>query len=203
VEDRELHCWCVRITAQSHAGAALYATLSAEERDRSARFRSDQDRLRFIVAHGALREVLGRDLGIPPGDIRFEYNEYGKPALRPELGRRSKFNLSHSADLALIALSADRDVGVDVEPIRPASEYAEIARCDPRAFCELWTKREAYVKARGEGLTDGPIEFSERWSFYSFEPVPGYIGTLAAEGSDWTVTVQDWLPYPASDQPTV
>jgi 4'-phosphopantetheinyl transferase len=196
VEHHEVHCWSVCLPVPSTACTALYATLSPDERDRSARFRSDRDRQRFIVARGALRELLGRYLRVQPADIRFEYNEFGKPALSAELGSRLTFNLSHSADLALIAVARDVAVGVDVERISegPPSEYAEIARCFfsaaevkelrhvppplyARAFLTCWTRHEATIKARGEGIGDGPIDASG--PIYTLRPAPGYVGALA------------------------
>src|SRR5690349_2803962 len=162
----DIECWCVRLDV---APEAYYATLSADERDRSARFRFDRDRRRFIVARGALRELLGRRLDTPAREVRFAYNPFGKPALSQEFGGRLKFNVSHSADLALIAMATDREVGVDVEYIRPD---------EPPTFFEEWTKQEAYVKARGEGLRDEPIELSDDWWVSTFEPASGFIGTV-------------------------
>ncbi len=100
--------------------------LSDDERNRSARFRFEKGRRRFVVARGALRELLGRYLGTDPGQIRFTYNAFGKPELHPDFGDRLKFNLAHSGDLTLIAIARDADVGVDVECIegRGESSYA-------------------------------------------------------------------------------
>ncbi|HEY3221046.1 MAG TPA: hypothetical protein VGJ80_09960 [Gemmatimonadales bacterium] len=165
----DVECWCVRLDV---APEPYYATLSADERRRSARFRFDRDRRRFIVARGSLRELLGRRLATPARELRFVYNPFGKPALSPEFDGRLKFNLSHSADLAVIAIATDREVGVDVEYLRPD---------EPHTFFEEWTQQEAYVKARGEGLSDGPVVFAEGWSLHTFEPAPGYIGALAVE----------------------
>jgi len=96
-----VQCWCVRLDV-APPPETYYATLSEDERNRSARFRFERDRQRFIVAHGALRDLLGRSLGTDPGRIRFVYNAFGKPELDPAFGERLKFNLSHSADLALM-----------------------------------------------------------------------------------------------------
>jgi 4'-phosphopantetheinyl transferase len=193
----------------SETSAALYATLSPDDRDRSARFRFERDRQRFIVTHGVLRELLGRYLRTPPGQIRFVYNAFGKPALSPEFGSRLKFNLSHSADLALIAIAADADIGVDLEYIRAQPDYAEIARyffsaaevdrlnrlpshLHAQAFLSSWTKKEAYVKACGEGLAMPHSPPARRWSLYTLQPAPGYIGALAVEGSGGRLTHWHW-----------
>src|SRR6266567_2635837 len=123
-----VQCWCVRLDV-APPPETYYATLSDDERNRSARLRFERDRRRFVVAHGALRDLLGRYLGKDPGEIRFVYNGFGKPELHPEFGGL-KFNLAHSADLALIAIARDAWVGVDVECIegRGESSYADVAQ---------------------------------------------------------------------------
>lgn len=206
----EAHCWCVPLDVPPETTAALYATLTEEERSRSARFRFEPDRRRFIVAHGALRNLLGRYLGTHPEEIRFVTNAFGKPALDPEFGSQLQFNLSHSADLALIAI-AGADVGVDLEHIRAQPDYTAIAEyffsaaevdyltrlpihLQAQAFFSCWTKKEACVKARGEGLamtTDSvltPVDLHGAWSLYTLHPAPGYVGALAIGGSGWRVS---------------
>jgi 4'-phosphopantetheinyl transferase len=229
----EVHLWCASLDLPPETSARLYATLSSDERKRRARFRFKRDQRRFVAAHGALRDVLGRYLQAPPGCISYRYNAFGKPELSPEFGGRLKFNLSHSAGLALIAIAADSSVGVDLETIRAQSDYAEIARsffsaaeveqlialpshpC-AEAFFSCWTKKEAYVKACGDGLamplhsfsvpltTDpahGPVDHcvasneavpAKRWSFYTLQPAPGHIGALAIEGSGWRLSQWQW-----------
>jgi 4'-phosphopantetheinyl transferase len=211
---REVHSWCVRLDAPPEICAGLHATLTDDERDRSARLRWEQDRQRFIVAHGALRALLGRYLRTHPGDLRFVYNAFGKPELSPEFGGRLKFNLSHAADLALIAIAVDAAVGVDLEYIRRQPDYAEIARwffspaevddlnrvpshLHAEAFLSYWTKKEAYVKARGEGLAIPLTSFSVphlqgAWSLYSLQPAAGYVGALAVAGSGWRLRQWHW-----------
>ena len=229
----EVHIWCANLDVPPETSARLYATLTFDERTRSARFRFERDRQRFIVAHGVLRELLGRYLQTQPGRIGYVYNAFGKPDLGPEFGGRLKFNLSHSAGLALIAIAADSNVGVDLEYIRAQSDYAEIARrffsaaevdqlialpkhLYAEAFISCWTKKEAYLKACGDGLaiplnsfsvplTTGPahspvdlcvasndIVPAKRWSFYTLQPAPGYIGALAIEGSRWRLSQWQW-----------
>ena len=124
----EVHSWCASLDVAPETSARLYATLTPDERTRSARFHFERDRERFIVARGVLRDLLGRYLQVEPGKIRFVYNAFGKPDLGPEFANRLKFNLSHSAGLALIAIATASDVGVDLEYIRAQSDYADIAR---------------------------------------------------------------------------
>jgi 4'-phosphopantetheinyl transferase len=164
----EVHCWYVDLDVAPATEAGCRRTLRRDERRRSARFRFDRDRRRFVVAHAALRGLLGRYLGTHPGRLTFVRNASGKPALGGGRGRRLAFNLSHSSDLAVIAV-AHAEVGVDVERIRALPDSAEIARCSfpaaeferwsalpghlrTRAFFACWTRKEAHAKARGEGL---------------------------------------------------
>jgi 4'-phosphopantetheinyl transferase len=221
----EVHGWCVSLDVPPETCGGLYATLSSDERDRSARLRFEPDRRRFIVAHGVLRELLGRYLRTDPGLIRFVYGASGKPELSPECGRRVKFNLSHSGGLALIAVAADVDVGIDLEYVRAQSDSTEIARhffsvaeadhlnklpsrFHAPAFFTCWTKKEAYVKACGEGLAMPLTNFSvpltadpapvsvefhgRRWSLYSLQPAPGYVGALVIEGSGRRLREWHW-----------
>jgi 4'-phosphopantetheinyl transferase len=183
----------------------------------------ERDRQRFIAARGVLRDLLGRYLQTHPARIRFVYNAFGKPDLSPEFGSRLTFNLSHSADLALIAIAADSSVGVDLEYIQTQSEAADIARhffsstevdhlnalpshLYAEAFFSCWTKKEAYLKACGDGLAMPLNSFSVPlttdpahtpvnlygWSLYTLRPAPGYAGALAIEGTGWRLRQWQW-----------
>jgi 4'-phosphopantetheinyl transferase len=227
----EVHSWCASLNVPHETPARLYATLTCEERNRSARFRFERDQQRFIVAHGVLHDLLGRYLHTQPDQIDFVYNAFGKPDLSPEFGNRLKFNLSHSAALALVTIASGSNVGVDLEYVRAQSDYADIARhffspaevdhlnaipshLYAEAFFSCWTKKEAYLKACGQGLamplnsfsvpvtTDpahAPVDLNEpsdipakRWSLFTLQPAPGYIGALAIEGSGWHLRQWQW-----------
>ncbi|HYX81454.1 MAG TPA: 4'-phosphopantetheinyl transferase superfamily protein [Gemmatimonadales bacterium] len=210
----DVHCWAVPLAASREAMARFCATLSPNERERTLRLRFEHHRRRFVIAHGVLRELLGRYCETEPRRLRFVNEPYGKPELHPEFDGRLKFNLSHSADLAVIALAAGTDIGVDIEQIRdgPRSEYAEIASCFfsapdrehlqrvpahlyARAFYGCWTRKEAYVKARGDNLAtslDSLAVPPPSWTFFPVHPAPGYIGALAIEGTNWRVTQRTW-----------
>jgi 4'-phosphopantetheinyl transferase len=229
----EVHSWCARLDVPPETSARFYATLTPDERTRSARFQFERDQQRFIVAHGVLRDLLGRYLQTQPGRIRFVYNAFGKPDVSPEFGNRFTFNLSHSAGLAVIAIASASNVGVDVEYIGARSDYADIARhffsvaeVDylmalpshryAEAFFSCWTKKEAYLKACGQGLAIPLNSFSvpmtadrahtpvdlyvaskdifpaDRWSLYALRPAPGYAGALAIEGSGWRLSQWQW-----------
>ncbi len=229
----EVHSWCANLDVPPETSARLYATLTPDERLRSARFRFERDQQRYIVARGVLREILGRYLQIQPDKISFVYNAFGKPDLSPEFGNRLKFNLSHSDGLALIAIATASEVGVDLEYIRTQSDSAEIARCFfsaaevdylnalpsqlyTEAFFSCWTKKEAYLKACGEGLATPLHSFSvppttdpaqtpvdlqvasrnsvpaQRWSLFTLRPAPGYAGALTIEGTGWRLRQWQW-----------
>ena len=185
----EVHTWCVSLDVPSDVAAGLYATLTCEERSRGARLRFERDRRRFVVAHGVLRDILGGYLGVRPEELRFVRSEFGKPRLSPTIGGRLRFNLSHSADLALIAVSQGAEVGVDVEQIRALPDLTD----DPRAFLKSWTQNEAYLKAAGLGLaSEVPPDGRGAVSFFFLQPAPGYVGALAIEGSGWRVDQRLW-----------
>ena len=170
----EVHVWAAsRDDATDDEVAALRALLTDEERRRADRFVSPTDRRRFAVGRGRLRQVVGRYLDQPPDLIRFHHNPHGKPGLD---GTSLRFNLSHSGSLMLLALTLDRELGVDIEQIRPDFGGEAIARrfFAPRevesllslppadrtlAFFQGWTRKEAYIKAQGKGLAMPLDEF--------------------------------------------
>jgi len=145
----------------------MESILSAEENRRAARFHFSIDRHRFILSHGALRDILARYLYLSPEDVHFEIGKHGKPVIASEA--KLDFNLSHSGDFALIAIANGHRVGVDVEKHRQDMEHEKIAK---RFFSEMekselqklpddqkmigffncWTRKEAYIKAHGLGL---------------------------------------------------
>ena len=212
----------------------FFSTLSAAEQQRAQRFHFQRDRTRFIVAHGILRRLLSRYVGCAPADLAFQDNAYGKPALHDAYGgTRVCFNMSHSYDLAVYAITRGRAVGIDVERLRDGVASQEIAarffsqqeiatlRALPtaiqqHAFFLCWTRKEAYIKARGQGLSlplsqfdvsltpgepaallrtrEGPEE-TARWSLFTLEPFIGAVAALAVEKDCHPVLWQ----WPATD----
>ncbi|MCM5680341.1 4'-phosphopantetheinyl transferase superfamily protein [Schlegelella sp. S2-27] len=143
------------------------AWLSDDERARAQRFVFDRDRQRFLAAHCALRALLSRQTGLAPHAIRFSLGPYGKPFLVPAA---CSFNLSHSADVALMAVAREGELGIDVEMLRPMPDALELARHNytsaerqelldtpaaqrDLAFLYGWTRKEACLKAIGSGLS--------------------------------------------------
>ena len=165
----EVHVWATVAPALKYD--QLRATLSPDELARAERFRFEPDRLRFINRRGLLRLILASYLDTSPASLRFTYTDFGKPSLEGRVKVDNlTFNLSHSGELVRIAIGVDREVGIDVEVIDQSvpidsvaknfftpSEIAELASLPEslrrlRFFC-CWTRKEAYLKARGSGLT--------------------------------------------------
>lgn len=223
--DQEVHVWRAVLDAPASRLADFAQMLSDDERRRAARFHFERDRAHFIAGRGMLRALLGRYLGAPPASLRFRYGAHGKPELDvpPGADAAFRFNVSHAHGLALYAFTRGRALGVDVERIRDDIEHEAIAerffslterealRAQPAslrhiAFFACWTRKEAYIKARGEGLSlpldqfdvslapgeparllcvaNAPHEVA-RWSLHELHPGPGYAGALMAEGQFW------------------
>lgn len=173
----ELHVWRVALALSERRLEQLLRQLDTTETARAERFHFERDRRRFLAARGQLRELLGFYVGLPPAEVRFRYGERGKPFLDLEQGPDIRFNLAHSGDLALVAVSRGHEVGVDLEEIRPVVTEAEIAerffsptevvelRSLPpvehrTAFYRCWTRKEAYLKGVGDGIAFGLDQFS-------------------------------------------
>lgn len=209
------------------------ATLSDDERARAARFRFDQDRNRWLAAHVAMRRILADELGVAPERIAYAHGPKGKPSLAAPEDTGLEFNLSDSADLALLAVSHDGPLGVDVEHVARIPDIRAIAAShfapeerdrlfalsedeQVDAFYRLWTRKEAYIKAIGTGLTfaldrfavtlepasprllhvDGDAARAHGWSLVDVSPGAGYVGALAAPRArvGEAVTQRAWMP---------
>lgn len=168
LKDGDVHVWCADLR-ERWPESALYGLLSKEERTRASRFAFEEDRRRYVHAHGLLRILLGRYLGRSPASIHFMIGRHGKPCLRSE-NETMHFNLSHTRALVLCAFARDREVGVDVEWRDRELSWHDVAAytCSKReqailsslvesaqvdTFYSWWTLKEAYVKAVGAGLT--------------------------------------------------
>jgi 4'-phosphopantetheinyl transferase len=162
----EIHVWRASLDRPAAAVSTLGALLSPAELERAQRMRIDQVRNRFVVGRGLLRTLLGRYVGAPPRELELAYGEFGKPFL---IHGGPRFNLSHSGGVALFAFSSSAEVGVDVEPANRKVEPLRIAgrffspsevqtlrslpqASQARAFLTCWTRKEAFIKARGDGL---------------------------------------------------
>lgn len=164
--DEEVHVWHGSLERPIETVERLRGLLAPDEQARAGRFRFERDRSRYIVGRALLRCLLARYVGVAPERLAFEYGEFGKPTLRGG----PWFNLSHSGSVALYAFSAAAEIGVDVElddgdfaRERIAERFfspAEVSalrslplEAQPRAFLSCWTRKEAFIKARGDGLS--------------------------------------------------
>jgi 4'-phosphopantetheinyl transferase len=165
----EVHVWCQTLSNPWTKSSETYRLLSPDEQNRANRFKVEHARDQFIGSRVVLRRLLAGYLGIEANDLVFSYHEGGKPRLAGLQGEHLEFNLSHSGGFVVCAIARQRALGVDIEQIRPDVSYEDIvqahfsareieglARLPPEArryaFFAAWTKKEAYVKALGEGL---------------------------------------------------
>ncbi len=226
LEADEVHLWRAHLDCNETVLGQLEATLASDEMARADRFVFRRHRNEFIATRGILRELLGRYIHRAAAHLEFDYGAQGKPALRPESSQESvQFNVSHSHGVALLAFALGRHVGVDVELVRPdfagekiaerffsPQEVMELRRLPPalqdEGFFLCWTRKEAYIKARSEGLqvplksfhvslTPGKPELlqatdSSRWSLRSLRPDPRYVGAVVGEGKDWHLRGWEW-----------
>ncbi|MUL38597.1 4'-phosphopantetheinyl transferase family protein [Gloeocapsopsis dulcis] len=218
-----VHVWRVTLDVHATIVHSLFATLCATEKQRAERFYLQLHRDRFIVGRGVLRQILASYLQIHPSEINFSYNSYGKPSLVVADAEPLRFNLSHSQELALIAVTQSYDIGVDLESVRsdfPCQQIAErffsptevaVLRSLPpdlqtTAFFTCWTRKEAFIKATGKGLSlpldtfdvslipGEPAKLlytawdeseAQRWALQEIIPGFGYVGAIALPNKDW------------------
>jgi 4'-phosphopantetheinyl transferase len=213
----EVHVLAFALNATPERISHLATELSEDEMVRANQFRFGHLRDRFIVGRAGLRIVLARYLGMSPSGLQFNYSARGKPSLA---GNNLQFNLAHSDELALLAVAKNLPVGVDVERIRPMPDGLDIARrffaasevaafgdippsAHDEAFFNLWTRKEAWLKATGDGIAESlsKVEFTFRpgeparvvaidgdpreaseWSLNSLQPAIGFVGAIALRG---------------------
>lgn len=227
----EVHVWRATLARPEPEVEALRSLLSADELARANGFRFNRHRDDFIVARGTLRTILGRYLRRPPARLRFNYNKYGKPELRgAEDEEPLRFNASHAGGIALYAVARGREVGVDVERVRDDLACDEVAgrffsrrevetlRALPASqrtegFFNCWTRKEAYIKALGKGLSlpldrfdvslapgepaillgvRGDEHGHARWYLRELLPGFGCVAAIAVEGDDWRLSCWRW-----------
>ena len=230
----DVHVWSLRLDLAEELRGRLEALLSADEAARARRFMFAASRAHFVCAHGLLRLILAGYVGVPPHELAIERAPCGKPRLAGGAGPR--FNLSHGGGVGLVAGCAVREVGVDVERVRevgglvaercfsPAERASLAAVAAPlrvEAFYAGWTRKEAFLKALGDGLSrrldsfdvtlapgeparllrvEGAPEAPARWALRALRPEPGYVGAVAVEGEGRPVALhrRSWETLAAS-----
>jgi 4'-phosphopantetheinyl transferase len=226
----EVHIWQAGLGVNDIQ--SLQQNLSIDEQKRAERFRFQKDREHFIAARGFLRKILSCYLGALPSDLRFCYGANGKPALTKAFdGDKFKFNLSHSHGVALYAITLNRNIGVDIERIRTDFDCEQVAQqfFSPRenailaklannikheAFFTCWTRKEAYIKANGQGIslpleqidvtlapgepaalldTKWDSQEAQRWSLENIVTNHHYAAAVAVEGDGWKLVERQYI----------
>jgi 4'-phosphopantetheinyl transferase len=229
ITENEVHVWIGSLEPADSVIEYLAQTLSPDEVERARRFRFEHLRRRFIAGRGMLRDILGRYTRIEPVHIKFAYGMKGKPRLAQD-SSAIRFNLAHSGPLAVYAIAKRREVGVDLEQTHPLDDFHEVARRyfsqaeyaalaalptsqHIEGFFNCWTRKEAYIKALGDGLSfpldqfevtlrpgdppqllrvNGAPQEVTRWKLEAFYPAEGYTAALIAEGQRWSLAQWRW-----------
>ena len=220
----EVHVWLARLDSPDIRHQQMAKNLIEDEWIRAKKFYFKRDRQRFIVCRAALRMILGRYLHIEPNRVQFSYGPHGKPYLAETVSDGTlQFNIGHSNDIALYAFTRSREIGVDIEYLQTLLDADQIAARffsarenaalqalstsqKQQAFFNCWTRKEAYIKAIGKGLSQpldqfevslapgapasllsvrGAPEEASRWSLKALTPASGYAAALAVEGHNW------------------
>jgi 4'-phosphopantetheinyl transferase len=228
LSDEEAHIWRADLKANECFQSSFLKLLSPDEKNRAQKFRFAKDNRNFIIARGILRSLIGKYLEINPAEISFQYSEFGKPGIADN--NTLQFNISHSQNMALFAFTTKFNVGVDVEFVNPDIEVKDIAakffstneimnllalpeKQQALGFFNCWTRKEAFIKAVGEGLsfpldkfevslepnkpakllaTDWQPDAVSKWSIYSMSPGENFVGSLAIEGLVEKVKFCNW-----------
>lgn len=225
LDEHEVHVWMVRAGAEHIQQDIVNAILSQDERERARRFKFDKDRRLYVAGHAALGALLAGYLRVSARDIHCVSGAHGKPALAPPHAVSGlEFNLSHSHELALVAFARGKAVGVDVEFVKKDFVFDELARrffsaqevaalfelprsLQREAFFKCWTSKEAFLKAKGTGLSgkldEVQINLTDRgllkieakvpgWSLAELTPGEGYQAALAVKGGASPIRCYQW-----------
>ena len=230
LSDDDVHVWCVPLHQSIYLTEQLASLLSTDEKKRAERYRFEHLQKSYIVARGILRVLLAGYVDLQPTQLEFSYLQTGKPQLSEKLNKTIFFNLSHSHELALYAFSRSRDVGIDIEHIRPIDDLEQIAERNFSAiensklktlppekvlegFFNCWTRKEAYIKARGDGFSFplqqfdvslkpgqpaellrvcGRVQEAARWCMYELHPAVDYVGALVMKGNKGNLSYREW-----------
>ncbi|MDJ0846653.1 4'-phosphopantetheinyl transferase family protein [Crocosphaera sp.] len=218
INPQEVHLWKTNLEQSSINVENSFKLLNAAEKNKAQRFRFEKHQKRFTIARSSLKRILSLYLSITPQKVEFKYNDYGKPQLLEQINKIDlQFNVSHSENIAIYGITCHYLIGVDVEYIRPMpeaeslakrffsqNEFEHISRLSPeeknREFFKLWTAKEAYLKAIGQGIggglekveiaTDEPVRFVNlpethqiNYKLSYLNPHPNYLGAIAVENN--------------------
>jgi 4'-phosphopantetheinyl transferase len=225
--DNAVDVWLISLTQREAVDGSFADLLSSAERERAARFKFDKHRRPYVVAHAGLRLILSQYLKTEPADLQFFTGVNGKPSLAPEFaGSGLQFNLSHSHEMALLGVTRRHEIGVDIEWIKEDYGFDEVAerfftakevselRALPnslqrQAFFKSWTSKEAFLKAKGTGLSGNldevEIALAENqrvridarvpgWTLMELNPGGTYEAAVVVEGGSLPVNCYRWEP---------
>lgn len=218
ISSGQVHVWRIWLDLSKATVQGLFAELSDTEKEKVSSFHKEVDSRRYAAAHAGTREILSKYLNLPPAEIEFTNNPYGKPEINSKKNSLTLcFNLTHSNAVAILAVSVDTPLGVDIEKITRNVDVAALAQRffspgeikyllnlpdeeQKAAFFRCWTRKEAYIKALGMGLSipldqfevsldlDGPVQINQGisqadyFSLYHLEPFDNYVGALSVKG---------------------
>ncbi len=225
--EKEVQIWHFNVDEFSKDVESYAKLLSLEETSRANSFKFAKDRTVYVLARALLRILSGRYLNEIPENIEFDYGEYGKPDYNFQT--QIKFNLSHSGNMIVIAFTKNFDIGVDLEKIKNDFDVIDIAQHffspdeiqtlealpekeQVHGFYRCWTRKESFIKAKGNGLsfpltsfsvsldldsaeilrTEWKVAEKKEWKLFSFEPDNGYLGALSVRGEISSVRQMDW-----------
>ncbi len=235
--DKVVHVWAASLNASREQLEQYEATLSSAELARAGQFRFAPLRARFITGRALLRKVLAQHLGTKPADLQFAYGRHGKPFLANFAPADLQFNLAHSEHLMLLAVTRVGPIGVDLERLRPLEEAntlvarffsprenAAFRRLPPEervvGFYNLWTRKEAWLKATGEGIGSllhrvevsfvpgapaqlvalpGDLGDASEWDLHSFSPAKGFVAAVAIRAKSVSVHCRQYTNLPSGD----
>jgi 4'-phosphopantetheinyl transferase len=199
LKSNEIHIYSAHLTELEPLSKVKMALLSPDELERAKRFKFDHLRQRFVLCRAILREILGQYISADPASISFAYSENGKPSIAdmPSGSPAISFNVSHTENTVVFAFAIERELGIDVEKIKPVSDSDGIAMnyfskhelktyldAPPeekaKVFLGCWTRQEALAKAKGIGISAINADTSrDEWKFHQFVPEQGFVATLA------------------------
>jgi 4'-phosphopantetheinyl transferase len=221
LSDSEVQAWQMKLDFQNLPYAMAYETLSPAECERAQRFHFEQDRQRFVLTRAVLRILLGKYCGCVSQDVCFSYLAHGKPVIDND---GIQFNVSHTHELAVLAFAATVPVGIDIEYLQRELDYQQLAKRyfspeeikameaaaednHKRIFLELWTRKEALLKATGEGIsrtlnqldvTNQILSYQPKgaasgatesnWNFHALSLDANYVGSLVVGGRQLVVS---------------
>ena len=226
-----VHVWQLMLAEHASSHSLCQSVFSADEQERAARFHFEEHRNDFLIARAFLRTVLGAYLKIEPAAVQFVYNEFGKPSVPAGPENNLFFNLSHSNHVALLAVTRETEVGVDIEQIRsiePGLAERYFSATEIRALQQLpkdlyqegffncWTRKEAYIKARGKGLSLPLDKFdvslapgqparmlqirdsedqASSWQLAHLTPARGFVGAVAMRSNNLNLTMLNFESF--------